>query len=98
MSAVVQFRTLGGAIGLAVVTTVMSTHIKTQLAVFLPPDQIANLLVTAKAFASLPPQTLEMVKAVFAEGFDLQMRIMIAVSAAQIPAALLMWQRHQIVV
>ena len=98
MSAVVQFRTMGGAIGLAVVTTAMNTYIRKHLADYLSPTQISTLLETTEAFESLSPQVADTVKTIFAQGYNLQMRIMIGFSAAQLPATLLMWQKKQILV
>lgn len=98
MSAILQFRTMGGAIGLAVVTTVLNSYIKSHLLGILSSEQINELMKTTQAFALLPPNLAESVKTVFANGYNLQMRVMIGFSAAQIPVALLMWQRKQIVV
>ena len=98
MSAMIQFRTMGGAIALAIATAAMNTHIKSQLAGFLSPDQIGAILETTQAFATLPPALAESAKIVFASGYSLQIRIMIGFSAAQIPVALAMWQRKNIVV
>ena len=96
MSATIQFRTMGGAIGLAVVTTAMNTYIKSHLAERLSSAQIDALLQTTKAFATLTPETADIAKTVFAQGYNLQMRIMIGFSAAQLPVTFLMWQRKQI--
>lgn len=94
----VQFRTMGGAIGLAIVTTVLNGYIKSELAQYISPDQIASLLETAEAFKSLPPDKINLVKGVFARGYNLQVEIMIAFAAAQIPASFLMWKKNQILV
>lgn len=98
MSAMVQFRTMGGAIGLAIVTTVLNSYIKSELAQYISPDQIASLLETAEAFKSLPPDIINLVKGVFARGYNLQVEIMIGFAAAQIPASFLMWKKNQILV
>lgn len=98
MSAMLQFRTMGGAIGLAIVTTLLNSYIKSHLSGFLSPEQINALLKTTQAFKALPPDRAEMVKTVFASGYNLQMQVMVGFSAAQIPAALIMWQKKQIVV
>lgn len=98
MSAMVQFRTMGGAIGLAIVTTVLNSYIKSELAQYISPDQIASLLETAEAFKSLPPDIINLVKGVFARGYNLQVEMMIGFAAAQIPASFLMWKKNQILV
>ena len=97
-SAVLQFRTMGGAIGLAIVTTVLNSYVKFHLAGILSSVEIEALLRTTEAFATLAPDVAETARQVFGNGFNLQMRIMIGFSAAQVPAILLMWQKEQIVI
>ena len=89
---------MGGAIGLAIVTTILNSYVKSHLADILSPVQIQALLRTTEAFATLPPDVAETARTVFGNGFNLQMRIMIGFSAAQIPTVLLMWQKKQIVI
>ena len=98
MSATIQFRTMGGAIGLAVVTAATNTYVKKHLAESFSSTQIEALLQTTEAFAKLSPAMLDTARTTFAQGYNLQMRIMIGFSAAQIPATFLMWQKEQIVI
>ena len=98
MSAMLQFRTMGGAIGLAIVTTMLNSYIKSHLSTFLSPQEINELLKSTQAFKALPPNLLETVKIEFAKGYNLQMQVMVGFSAAQVPVALMMWQKKQIVV
>lgn len=98
MSAMIQFRTMGGAIGLAIVTTVINSYVRNSLAGILPPDRIGALLQTTDAFAALPAALAEDVKNIFARGYNLQLKIMIGFSAAQIPVTFLMWQKQQVIV
>lgn len=98
MSAMIQFRTMGGVIGLAIVTSVLNNYIRSHLAQVLSADQINVLLRTTDAFAALPPEVKESVRIIFARGYDLQLQVMIGFSAAQLPASLLMWKKKQIVV
>lgn len=98
MSAMVQFRTMGGTIGLATATGVLNSHVKPNLAQILSPDQINALLRTTDAFAALPPEFLDPVRMIFARGYNLQLQVMIGFAAAQLPATLLMWRRKNIVV
>jgi hypothetical protein len=97
-SAVLQFRLMGGAIGLAIVTTVMNNYIKSHLANFLSSQQIDHLLKSTKSFTSLPPSLFGIVLTVLAKGFNLQMRVMTAFSAVQILVAFLLWRKRQITV
>ncbi|KAM0145728.1 hypothetical protein ACHAQE_011114 [Botrytis cinerea] len=98
MAAVLQFRTMGGAIGLAIVTTVMNRYIKTHLSEILTPNQVHDILRSTESLALLPPSALRPVTETFARGFNLQMRILIGTSVAQIPFSMLVWQKKQIVV
>ena len=98
MSAMIQFRTMGGAIALAIVTAVINSYIRNRLAGILPPDEIDALLRTTDTFVKLPPALAETVRGIFARGYNLQIQIMIGFSTAQMPVAFLMWQRKQIVV
>ncbi|KAK6615280.1 major facilitator superfamily transporter [Botrytis cinerea] len=98
MAAVLQFRTMGGAIGLAIVTTVMNRYIKTHLSEILTPNQVHEILRSTESLALLPPSALRPVTETFARGFNLQMRILIGTSVAQIPFSMLVWRKKQIVV
>lgn len=89
---------MGGAIGLAIVTTVMNKYTKHQLAAILPPEQIQALLKSTKAMTVLPAEAVASIREVFSQGFNIQMRIAIGFCAAQIPSILAMWQKDQIVV
>ena len=98
MSAVIQFRTMGGVIGLAIVTNVMNNYTRSRLRAILSPSQINSLLQTTQAFTRLPAEVVEPTKTVFAEGYNLQMRIMVGFAGAQVFATLLMWQKKQVTV
>lgn len=89
---------MGGAIGLAIVTNVLNSYIKSHLSGLLTPEEISALLRTTQAFTALSPEIAEAVKTVFASGYNLQMSVLVGFSAAQIPVALIMWQKKQIIV
>ena len=97
-SAIVQFRLLGGVGGLAIVTAVLNGYVRSHLSQILPPATVQSLLQTTKAFENLPEPVARMVKSTFAAAYNLQLRIVIGFSAAQIPAALLLWKRKQLIV
>lgn len=98
MSAMVQFRTMGGTIGLATATGVLNSYVKPHLARILSPNQIIALLRTTDAFAALPPELEDSVRMIFARGYNLQIQVMIGFAAAQLPVSLLMWKKENIVV
>ena len=92
----IQFRTLGGAVGLAIVTTVMNSYIKGHLADVLSPDQVDSVLKSTENIAKLPPLLGEAARQVYAHASNVQVKILIGFCAGQIPAAGLLWQRKQI--
>ena len=99
MGSVAQFRVMGGVIGLAIVTAALNSSVRSKLAVFLSPAQIDELLRSAGSVsASFSGAMSAEIRAVFAEGYNLQMKILAGLAAAQIPSSLVMWQKKQIVV
>jgi hypothetical protein len=93
MSAMIQSRTLGGALGLAIVTTVLTASIRSRLgAASYTPMEIRSLLETSRAFSQLQNGRLDYARAVFASSYNLQMKIAAGFSIAQIPAAFLLWK------
>ncbi|KAI4166361.1 MAG: hypothetical protein LQ342_000251 [Letrouitia transgressa] len=93
MGATVQFRMMGGAIGLAVVTSVFNSYTQSRLSKILLPDQLDAVLDTSHAIAALDPTLRSAVRTIFAEAYRLQFRILIGTAAAQYLATALMWQR-----
>lgn len=98
VGAVAQFRIMGAAIGLGIVTSVLNNFVSSRLSHFLSPSEVGNLLQTSAAISQFNPEQQSMIRSVFAEGYNLQMRILIGFAAAQLPASLVMWQKKQIVV
>lgn len=86
----IQFRTMGGAIGLAIATSVLNSYVRSHLAQMLPADQISLLFRTTDAFAALPPELEDSVRAIFAHGYNLQIYVILGFAAAQLPVSLLM--------
>ena len=83
---------MGGAIGLAVVTTVFNAHVTDNLSQFLPSDQIALLSQSAASIASLPANVQTLARDTFAGGYDLQLKILAGFAGGQILGLALMWQ------
>ena len=97
MGAVVQFRVMGGAVGLAIVTCVMNSWTESALSPLLASDQLAAILQTTAAINALQPADLQTaVRTLLGNGYIIQMRIMIGFAVAQFPATLLVWQTKQI--
>jgi hypothetical protein len=98
MSAQLQFRLLGGAIGLSISTAVMNSYLKSHLEGYLTPEQINDVLKSAKNIGSLPPDVLDVIFKALAEGYNLQMKVMVGFSAVQVPLGFLLWKKKQILV
>lgn len=89
-----QFRSIGAAFGLAITTSVFNGYISRELEdLGIPyngnsfsPDQLA----------SLPASLQHNIKFILSEGYNRQMLVLTAFSAAQIPAAMLLWRRPHI--
>ncbi|KAI9667987.1 MAG: hypothetical protein M1821_000807 [Bathelium mastoideum] len=93
MGAIVQFRMMGGAVGLAVAMCVFNGYTKSRLSDVLSPAQLSAVLQATQAISTLQPALQTMVKIVFARAFAVQFRIIIGTSAAQFLSIALMWSR-----
>lgn len=93
--AIIQFRFLGGLIGLSIASNVMNGYLKTNLKEILSLDALAALLKSPKVLAKFGPDVQEKVIEVFAQSYDLQYTLMIAFAAAQFPAAAMIWKKTE---
>ena len=98
MGAVSQLRPMGGAIILAITTSVFNSYTRPRLAEILGPTSGGNSVLSGEFVARLPSDQRDSARAVLAHGYNLQMIVLCAFGAAQIPAALLMWRKKQITV
>ena len=89
---------MGAAIGLAVVTSVLDGFVRSRLSMFLSAGQVGALLQTSVVVNTFSSEQQEKIRAIFGQGYNIQMRILIGLAAAQLPSSLLMWQKKQIVV
>ncbi|ORX94599.1 MFS multidrug transporter-like protein [Clohesyomyces aquaticus] len=99
MAAVSQLRVMGGAIVLAIATSVFNSYTHPRLAKFqeafhLPGDSTTS----AQLLALADGQEKNEIRSILAHGYNLQMYVLCAFAAAQIPAALLLWRKKQILV
>ena len=89
--AMIQFRQMGGAIGLTIGSSLLNSHLKSHLAPpLLSPDQLSRLLQSTSQIQTFAPQLQEVVRDVFASGYNLQMKVITGFAAAQFPAVMLM--------
>ncbi len=84
--------------GLAIVTSVMNRWITSPLLEVLSPNQVEAVLETTDALNTFLQATQLAVRAVFGEGYNLQVKILIGFAAAQIPATMLMWDKKPVMI
>lgn len=92
----VQTRVMGGALGLAIVTTARNSVVKLKLLHTLTAAQTDSIFQTTAVIETFPVAIQDLIRNVFADAFDLQMFIILGFAVAQIPATLLMWEREPI--
>ena len=85
-----QFRYLGGSVGLGIVTAVFNNNMKHRLASILAPDDVSRLLQSTQIIHSLPASSQLEVQKLFGESFSLQWKTLLGFIGAQIPTALMM--------
>ncbi|MCJ1263264.1 hypothetical protein MMC22_003134 [Lobaria immixta] len=93
--AIVQFRFLGGVIGLSIASSVMNEYLKTHLAAILPLDELAALLQSTAVLVRFAPNVQQKVLEVFARGYDLQFKILTGFAGAQFLTAMMMWKKGE---
>lgn len=98
MGSVGQFRVMGGVIGLAMITTAFNGLVRSQLSSLISASELETLLKSPETIASFTTDIQRIVRTTFAEGYTLQTKILAGLAAGQIPAALLMWEKEQIMV
>ena len=84
-----QFRYLGGAIGLGVVTAALNGYVRSQLSDVLTPSEITAILQSSGMISTLSVEAQTRVLQVFTSGFLLQWRIMCGFVGLQIVANIL---------
>ncbi|KAH8722881.1 major facilitator superfamily domain-containing protein [Phaeosphaeriaceae sp. PMI808] len=92
-----QLRYMGAVIGVSIATCILNSYVDKHLSSTLSPTQIEALLQSSAKIHILPQDLQTVTRLVFAEGYNLQMKLLIGFSAAQIPAALLMWQKKPVI-
>ncbi|KAK4208331.1 MFS general substrate transporter [Rhypophila decipiens] len=94
MGAITQVRIMGSALGVSIVTTAMHTFLRGELGhLGLGQDVIDSVLDSAGEIGRLGSEELQNdVLRSFADGYNLQMRILAGLAAGQIFGAALMWK------
>ena len=92
VAAITQFRTLGGALGLAIVNSVFTGFLRSSLLSYIATDTINAVLESIALIDSLPSSIQSTVRHLFAHGYALQSEIMLGFVVAQFLATLLFWK------
>jgi hypothetical protein len=93
MAAIGQVRIMGGAIVLAIATSVFHSYTRPRLQNILGSADITSTHVSA-----IGTVLREDVREVFAQGYNLQMIVLCAFAGAQILSIFLMWRKKQIII
>ncbi|KAF7949128.1 hypothetical protein EAE96_008297 [Botrytis aclada] len=93
-----EFRIMGGAIGLAIATSIFNNYIRNHLRDVLPPDTLELLLQSTFIIDGFPPELKAHIARVLAEGYNLQMKVTTGFAVAQTFTLALLWKRKQITV
>ncbi|KAF2657865.1 putative multidrug resistance protein fnx1 [Lophiostoma macrostomum CBS 122681] len=91
-ASVIQFRSLGGALALSLVTAIMNHSIQNSLLPVLGPQKLAQIFLSPQSLNALDEPLRSVVKEVFWKGFNMQLRILLGFAVAQVPATMLMWK------
>ncbi|KAG8162130.1 hypothetical protein KVR01_007895 [Diaporthe batatas] len=94
MAAANQFRTMGSAVGLAIATSVFNGYTFSRLAGLGINSSLEDIITGQEL---LPVALRNEARHILSEGYNRQMLVLCAFSAAQIPTALLLWKRKHIV-
>ena len=85
-----QFRYLGSAVGLGLVTAVLDNGLHGRLGAILSSGEVTKVLESVEAVQSLPVSVQSGVEAAFEACFSLEWQALLGLVCAQIPAALMM--------
>ncbi len=94
--ALLQFRVFGGALGIAIVSSAMNSFLTSRLKGAIGPERLAAVLQSMAAIREFPPEMQILVLKAFADGHNLQMKILTGFAAFQVLAVGMLWQKKQI--
>ncbi|KAG9199367.1 hypothetical protein G6514_008526 [Epicoccum nigrum] len=96
--ALVEFRILGGALGLAIASATMENYLRQELPALVAPEQLQLILKNTAVIKTLPPNVRNAILEVFADGYTLQMKVTAGISALQVLAVGMIWKNPQVFV
>lgn len=90
--ALLQFRVFGGALGLALASAVMNSYLTSHLSHSIGSEHLAAVLQSTEAIKGFPIDIQKLVLEKFAEGYDLQMKILTGFAGLQVLFVGLLWR------
>ena len=90
--ALLQFRVFGGALGLALASAVMNSYLTSHLSQSIGSENLSAVLQSTKAIEAFPLDMQRLVLEKFAEGYDLQMKILTGFAGLQVLCVGLLWR------
>ena len=96
MSAMTQFRYMGGALGVAIAHAATYGYIKPRLSSFMSPEQVDGLLNNVQGLSMTSAADQARIEEVLSAGFRLPMSIFAGFAGLQVLCALLTWRKPQI--
>lgn len=93
MGTITQIHLLGSAIGLALATNVFNNRLERRLPAFLTSEQVRNLLESTDYLGSLSKSLQHQVKRVYAEAYDLELKVMVAFTFAALSILLMLIEK-----
>ena len=94
MGAIVQVRVLGGCIALAICSALLNHWLEVKLQGVVSREEMAELLKSTQYMRGLGQERFEIVRKVYADGYALQMKVMIAFAGAAMVTAMGVWRRE----
>ena len=90
--ALLQFRVVGGALGLALASAVMNSYLTSHLSHSIGAEDMAAVLQSTAAIKEFPPAVQRLVLEKFAEGYSLQLKILAGFAGLQVLCVGLLWR------
>ncbi|GAP85769.1 putative major facilitator superfamily transporter [Rosellinia necatrix] len=94
VGAVLQARLLGSAVGIAIVSSILTDYVKNHLDSVLPDSRPEDLLQSATNLSRYPPDVQAKFRDVYGTAFNLQMKATVAFCAAQFLTVILIWTKR----
>ena len=93
-----QFRSLGGALAISLVTAVMNQSVRNTLLPLLGAHDMEMIFLSPEALNTLQEPARIIAREVFWKGFNMQLRILLGFAVAQVPVTMLMWKKEQVTI